>query len=75
MPTSMTIQGEPILLDELLAKLFGAALARDLLTVALDLNPGLAEAGPVLPIGRTVILPDRPATVVSTKPVVSIFGN
>lgn len=27
-----------------------------------ELNRGLADLGPILPLGRAVILPDRPAT-------------
>jgi len=38
----------------------------------LDANPGLADAGVVLPAGRTVTLPDLPAG--TTQRVVRIWG-
>ena len=33
------------------------------------LNPGLADIGPVLPLGRAVILPDLPATATRVETV------
>lgn len=38
----------------------------------LDANPGLADAGAVLPAGRTIALPDLPAE--TTRRVVRIWG-
>ncbi|MBP0438394.1 tail protein X [Tianweitania sediminis] len=75
MPKEITVRGEPILLDQLLYAEYGAVLARDLLPAALDLNPGLAAMGPVIPMGTVVTLPDRPAqTSTALRPVVSLFG-
>jgi phage tail protein X len=34
---------------------------------ALQLNPGLADLGPVLPEGQAVTLPDRPASTPSIR--------
>ena len=73
MPKTLTVRGEPILLDAVLAAEFGPATARELLVATLDLNPGLADAGPVLPVGRTIVLPDPPSAAVSRR-VVSLFG-
>lgn len=76
MPKAVTVRSTPILLDQLLAAELGAVAARDLLPLALILNPDLAEAGPVIPIGRTVLIPDRPApasTPTASRPV-SLFG-
>lgn len=36
------------------------------------LNPGLAELGPTLPLGRAVVLPDPPATS-ATVPTVQLW--
>ena len=33
------------------------------------LNPGLAELGPIMPLGRQVILPDLPATATRVETV------
>lgn len=33
------------------------------------LNPGLADLGPILPLGRSVILPDLPATAARVETV------
>lgn len=64
----------PALLDQILAAEFGAVRGRSLLSATLDLNPGLADAGPFIPLGRTIVLPDRPVETTATRPVVSLFG-
>ena len=75
MPRTITVRGEPILLDQLLAAEYGSVLARELLTLALDLNPGLAALGPIIPLGTVVTIPDRPVrSSFTTRPVVSLFG-
>jgi phage tail protein X len=43
------------------------------LEAAYLLNPGLAELGPVLPEGRAVILPERPASALSTRETVNLW--
>lgn len=41
---------------------------------ALELNPGLASLGPVLPMGQTVILPDPSAAeTAETKPLQQLW--
>jgi phage tail protein X len=75
MPKQVTVRGTPILLDQLLYAEYGAVLARDLLVPALELNPGLAAMGPVIPMGTVVNIPDRPApSPYATRTVVSLFG-
>lgn len=71
---TITVKGEGIVLDEILAKEFGPVTARALLAATLALNPGLAAAGPVLPIGTVVTLPDKPVAVAPSSRVVSLFG-
>lgn len=75
MPRSITVRSAPILLDQLLAAELGPVAARDLLPLTLALNPDLADAGPVIPIGRTVLIPERPAeTRAPTSLPISLFG-
>lgn len=48
------------------------------LTETLELNPGLAALGPVLPLGTKVTLPDLPPTTPQTRaavPAVSLFDD
>jgi len=74
MPTPILISGEDIMLDALLAEKFGAVAGRDLVMATLALNPGLADAGPFLPEGRTILLPDPPTSTGAARVVVSLFG-
>ena len=62
------------MLDALLAERFGAVAGRDLVVATLALNPGLADAGPFLPEGKTILLPDAPAATPPARVVVSLFG-
>ena len=72
---TVTIKGEPILLDQLLAAEYGPVLARELLPAALDLNPGLAALGPVIPMGTVVALPEKPSpSTFAPRHVVTLFG-
>ena len=61
MPKAIEVRGTPILLDQILAAELGPVLARTLLPEAFLLNPGLADLGPIIPPGTTVLIPDRPA--------------
>lgn len=62
------------MLDLLLFQVHGVA-GQKLLETTLELNPGLARLGPVLPLGTIVTLPDLPAADPFTvRPVVSLFG-
>ncbi len=58
MPTVRTHQGET--LDALCYRVLGSTAA--VTEQALDLNPGLAELGPILPQGLLVRLPEEPPT-------------
>ncbi|BAP94483.1 tail protein [Aurantimonas phage AmM-1] len=77
MPKSITVRTEGLVLDEILAKEFGPVTSRSqrMLEATLATNPGLADLGPVLPIGAVLVLPDKPAAdAVATQVVVSLFG-
>jgi phage tail protein X len=74
MAQSFTIKRERLTLDLLLFQAYGPE-GQDLVEEALLLNPGLAALGPVIPLGTTVTIPDRPSTDQFTvRPVVSLFG-
>jgi len=73
MPERVTIQGERITMDLLLWRRYGVR-GQGLLNQAYDLNPNLADRGPILPLGKQVLLPDMPPeTAGSTKAVPSLF--
>ncbi|MDQ0314865.1 tail protein X [Amorphus orientalis] len=75
MPEERTVRGEGITLDLLLWRRDGVR-GRELVEAALDLNPGLADLGAVLPLGTVVFLPDPPAARSAPVPrkVVDLFG-
>lgn len=61
-------EGETV--DRLVWRVFGRQDGR-LVELTLDLNPGLAAAGPILAGGRRVLLPDEPA--VPEQPLVRLW--
>ena len=69
---TVTVQGTPILLDQLLWRRYGVG-GQSLLEKTLELNPGIAGAA-VLAIGQVVILPGQPEPGVATRKVVTLFG-
>ena len=72
---TITVRGEGAVLDAILNAEHGPVLARALLVETLELNPGLAALGPVLPLGTEIVIPDRPAPQpFRARPVVSLFG-
>lgn len=74
MPDTVTVQGENILLDLLLWRRYGVR-GQGLVVAALELNPGLAGLGPVLPIGTVVKLPELPhEDARPPRRIVSLFG-
>lgn len=56
MATVIATQGDT--LDQLCWRYYGRTAG--VLEQALDANPGLADLGPVLPMGTLVTLPDQP---------------
>ncbi|HEV7293120.1 MAG TPA: tail protein X [Devosia sp.] len=74
MAQTITIRREGLTLDLLLFQSYGPS-GRDLLEIAFGINPGLADLGPIIPLGTTVTIPDRPVgSALSSRPVVSLFG-
>jgi phage tail protein X len=73
MPETITVRGENIPLDLLLWRRYGVR-GQSLVGAALDINPGLADLGPILPLGTTVIIPDLPPETAPAVKVVSLFG-
>lgn len=72
--TEIVVTGERVTLDLILWRRFGA-VDDAMLTAALELNPGLADLGPFIPIGREVKLPEfKTAAPESSAQVVSLFG-
>ncbi|MCD1644340.1 tail protein X [Aurantimonas coralicida] len=74
MARQITVRGEGLVLDAILAAVHDPATARDILTETLEANPGLSVLGPVLPIGTVINVPDRPVDRVATRPVINLFG-
>jgi phage tail protein X len=73
--TKITVTRPRTTLDLLLWRQFGIAGAA-LLEQVLQTNPGLADVGPVLPIGTIVTLPDyAPAVPAQPVKVIDLFGE
>lgn len=75
MAETITVEGDNLTLDLLLVRFFGL-VGQSLVVETLSLNPGLSDAGVVLPIGKRIILPDKPETPTATETVevVTLFG-
>ena len=74
MPNTIVIQGDGISVDLLLWREYGVR-GRSLVEQTLEINPGLAALGPIIPHGFSLILPDLPAqTEVTRTPVITLFG-
>jgi phage tail protein X len=77
MSTTIKVAGNGITVELLLwrhGKRRGQTSER--LAETLELNPGLAALGPILPLGTKVVIPDLPApskTTRTTAPAVSLF--
>ena len=63
--TYLTTQGDTV--DYICWKYYGAQSG--LVELVLEANPGLADIGPELPAGMTIVLPDRPAAAVEAQPL------
>jgi phage tail protein X len=72
MSETITIRGEGISLDLLLWRKFGVR-GRELVESALDLNPGLAALGPIIPMGTVVRIPPLPAESRTPVKLVTLF--
>ena len=71
----ITVNGEGLTLDLILARRFGARRAPSLVAKTLKLNPGLAAEGLILAIGREITLPDVPARRdVNRRPAINLFS-
>jgi phage tail protein X len=76
MPSTVTVGGVGITIDVLLwRRLQRRGVTSAMLTATLDLNPGIAAHGPILPLGLVVTLPDLPAAPAGSgrRPAVSLF--
>jgi phage tail protein X len=74
---TIIVQRTRTTVDLLLWRRFGIAGAR-LVEATLQLNPGLAGLGPVLPIGTKVVLPDAPSAAQAGSPtlrLLDLFGG
>lgn len=68
----ITISGEDITVDLVLWRRFGRA-GQAMVERTLVLNPGVAEAGAVLPVGTRLLLPLPPAPSAVVAEPVSLF--
>jgi len=46
---------------------------RDVVERVLELNPGLAGVGPILPHGHTVLIPQRVTTAAPAAPLIQLW--
>jgi len=70
---SVTIKGEGITLDLLLWRIHGVR-GQTLVSEALEINPGLAGVGAVLPLGTVVKIPALPVETRPAVPLITLFG-
>lgn len=74
MAETVTVTRDRVALDLILYRRYGVA-GQSLVAAALELNPGLAKLGSILPIGTVVTLPDAPVvSPAATRDVVDLFG-
>lgn len=70
---SFTIKREAMTVDLMLFQAYGT-IGQTLVEQTLELNPGLAAKGPMIPLGTTVNIPDRPTpNPFTVRPLVSLF--
>ena len=73
MPDTITVRGEGLTVDLLLWRRDGVR-GRALVERTYETNPGLADLGPVLPLGTVVVLPDpEPFLPFRERPIVTLF--
>ncbi|MCG6115117.1 MAG: tail protein X [Mesorhizobium sp.] len=74
MADRLRVEGEGITLDLILWRRHGVR-GRRLVEPALALNPGLAGACTVLPLGTEIVLPELSEVAAPPpRPVISLFG-
>lgn len=74
MPKTITIRGDNLTADLLLWRIHGVR-GQQLIEELMNINPGLAALGPILPPGTPVIVPDLPAEEpFATREIVTLFG-
>ncbi len=72
---TVTVQRTRTTLDLLLWRRFGVA-GMGMVERTMELNPGVAGLGAVLPVGTAVLLPDAPPPrAVPARRVLSLFGD
>lgn len=60
MSEQITVAGDNIVLDALLVRYYGIA-GQTLVTRTLEINPGLARLGEIIPHGTVITMPGAPA--------------
>lgn len=73
MAQKIKVAGDNLTLDLLLVRRHGLKGQR-LVAETLAINPGLADQGPILPVGLEITLPDLPVDVAEPVKVVTLFG-
>lgn len=74
MPRTIEIRGDNLTADLLLWRVHGVR-GQELIEELMTLNPGLADVGPILTPGSTVIVPDIPRKeAFATREIITLFG-
>lgn len=74
MSQTITIRGDNLTADLLLWRIHGVR-GQELIEEMMEVNPGLAELGAVLPSGSIVIVPDMPIEEpFATREIITLFG-
>lgn len=69
----ITVKSTGLTVDLILFRAYGVA-GRSLIEQTLADNPGLADLGPMLPVGTAITIPDRPQAKATVRKRVSLFG-
>jgi phage tail protein X len=70
---TIMIEGDNAVLDRVI---FEATGREDQVPAVLDANPGLAQLGPVLPVGTLIKVPESPLEdVVETLPITTLWSE
>lgn len=74
MPETFTVRGAGLTVELVLHRKYGVR-GRELMSETLQTNPGLAGAGPVLPLGISFTIPDLPAPAATRIQQRSLFKD